>query len=565
MVCVFAYKEFGMKKYLWPRLGGLLAVCLLAACPAGDSEEERKPEIPVLTGVSVETSGIKVSWNPVNGTNVYIVYRRDGSTGNGAPIDEGIGSTNSNYTDTAGTAGQAYSYAVAARNNTGTSEKSVWSEEKVFPADPTVKPGKPAGVEAAAQSSSAITITWTGISNATGYNVYRADSSGGNFTVISGTAPWTGTSYTDSSLTANKEYFYQVTALNAIGESEKSDTASAKTGTAGGADSLVDYTSYESNYAFLLKNYSAEKLVAFKGNLQISNIVGGIPDNASSHAIKNDTDKFTKSEGFPLVLLTEEQYNANKNNLGNPGIIPYARIFVFYNKNGSNEKIYEINSHTSGNRTIVLHNNTGMNVELRRNGIYGIPIGFAPQGMVNNTFYVDDGDYQLFPVFIKYNSLRDEVVTVYPKFSDGNACTDMVSVDERYPSQEFDLSSLLTQDYTFSTGTAHLVIDNQSGAGSINLREGNTVMYTTTGISGIVRSANRTFPVLMIKIGENKYETKQSISTYSVGQFTGTRYPLGEHLLEVDKVYKVTVTGQNISSLQVSEPVEIGSVSLEDF
>jgi hypothetical protein len=426
-------------------------------------------------------------------------------------------------------------------------------------------PAVPANVTAIAQGSNSIVISWNGQSDVTGYRVYRDEITGTFTNCISGATPWNGTQYLDTGLEANKNYYYKVSAVNAKGESEKSAIATTKTGESV-VNSGIDYTSYETNFAFLVKNLSNEKLVAFKSNLQESNIIGGIPAGASSHAIKNDPSKFTKSEGFTLTLLTEDQYIANKTNLGNPALVPFARIFIFFNKNGTNEKIYEIYSRTMGRFIIQLNSGkySNMNIELRRNGIDGIPIGFNPQGMAFSKIYVDQGDYQLFPVFIKYNELRDEVITVYPKFPDGTACQDLMSLYSDHPEANFDIEKLLTSEYKFSTGTAHLIIDNQSGAG-ILLRRGDTTILTSEGIAGIPSGLSRRFPIFMEKIGDNKYEPSQSIQSYGIGQLGTTPKPIGNYSLNVDTVYKVTVTGTNISNLQISAPVEIGTVDLSDF
>jgi hypothetical protein len=77
-----------------------------------------------------------------------------------------------------------------------------------------------------------IALSWTGSSGATGYNIYRSTSSGGE-----GSTPYktgvTGTSWTDTGLTNGTTYYYQVSAVNAVGESGKSTEASAADGPAG--------------------------------------------------------------------------------------------------------------------------------------------------------------------------------------------------------------------------------------------------------------------------------------------------------------------------------------------
>ncbi|MFI0192416.1 chitinase [Streptomyces sp. NPDC017082] len=91
---------------------------------------------------------------------------------------------------------------------------------------PTV-PAAPAGLSVAGTTSSSVSLSWSAVSGATGYNVYR---DGTKVTAV------TGTSATVSGLTASTAYSFQVTATNAAGESAKSATVTGTTtsGTGGG-------------------------------------------------------------------------------------------------------------------------------------------------------------------------------------------------------------------------------------------------------------------------------------------------------------------------------------------
>ncbi|MEV6807217.1 glycoside hydrolase family 18 protein [Streptomyces sp. NPDC051132] len=91
---------------------------------------------------------------------------------------------------------------------------------------PTV-PAAPAGLSIAGTTSSSVSLSWSAVSGATGYNVYR---DGSKVTAV------TGTSATVSGLTASTAYSFQVTATNAAGESAKSATVTGTTtsGTGGG-------------------------------------------------------------------------------------------------------------------------------------------------------------------------------------------------------------------------------------------------------------------------------------------------------------------------------------------
>ncbi|MDD5057446.1 MAG: IPT/TIG domain-containing protein [Sideroxydans sp.] len=93
-------------------------------------------------------------------------------------------------------------------------------------------PATPSGVSASASSTSQISISWTNVSGATSYNVYRSTSS--NVQIIAGNKITSGTSttstpYGDSGLAASTPYYYKVTAVNAAGESGGSSEVSATT------------------------------------------------------------------------------------------------------------------------------------------------------------------------------------------------------------------------------------------------------------------------------------------------------------------------------------------------
>ncbi|MGQ5635380.1 MULTISPECIES: chitinase [unclassified Streptomyces] len=88
---------------------------------------------------------------------------------------------------------------------------------------PTV-PAAPAGLSVSGTTSSSVSLSWTGVSGATGYNVYR---DGAKVTAV------TGTSATVTGLSASTSYSFQVTATNAAGESAKSAAVTATTASGG--------------------------------------------------------------------------------------------------------------------------------------------------------------------------------------------------------------------------------------------------------------------------------------------------------------------------------------------
>ncbi|MEW2509735.1 glycoside hydrolase family 18 protein [Streptomyces sp. NPDC046870] len=107
---------------------------------------------------------------------------------------------------------------------------------------PTV-PAAPSGLSVTGTTSSSVSLSWSAVSGATGYNVYR---NGSKVTAV------TGTSATVTGLTASTSYSFQVTATNAAGESAKSATVTGTTasGTGNGGGSLPKHavTGYWQNF-----------------------------------------------------------------------------------------------------------------------------------------------------------------------------------------------------------------------------------------------------------------------------------------------------------------------------
>lgn len=93
-------------------------------------------------------------------------------------------------------------------------------------AAPPPPPAAPTNLMATAGNAS-VSLTWTGSTGATSYNVYRGTSSGGENTTPIATFV-TQASYTDSTAANGTTYFYEVAAVNSAGTSGMSNEASAK-------------------------------------------------------------------------------------------------------------------------------------------------------------------------------------------------------------------------------------------------------------------------------------------------------------------------------------------------
>lgn len=86
-------------------------------------------------------------------------------------------------------------------------------------------PAAPTGLSATAGNTQ-VSLSWTGSSGATSYNLYRGTTAGGESTTPVATGI-TATSYTNTGLTNGATYYYKVKAVNSSGASAYSNEASA--------------------------------------------------------------------------------------------------------------------------------------------------------------------------------------------------------------------------------------------------------------------------------------------------------------------------------------------------
>jgi len=323
-------------------------------------------------------------------------------------------------------------------------------------------------------------------------------------------------------------------------------------------EETVDFSPHNTDYSILVRNNTNFRLVAFKGDLLPEKLIGGVPAHATGtgHGLPLNPSLFDKTEDFPLILLTEDQYNANKNNLASQKNTPFTRVYVFYNKSGDNTMIYEISGGLGGSNELkVINASNSINVELRVGGVAGETLGYAPAGILETTLKLQDGNYNIFPVLKRYNAFRDVVETTYPQGSGSNyAWFQAYSFGEGTTSATMNLKSIL-QTVKLTSGSAWIVITNNTTSGGIRFVEGTSVYATATGLTNIMSGNPRTFQVDMPKVaGTSKYADFVEKSGWQFGpagfevdlQTSETDATKVTSLkIERDKMYTVTVTGNH--------------------
>lgn len=77
-------------------------------------------------------------------------------------------------------------------------------------------PGKPAIKSVQSTTSKKATVTWSQISGASGYEVYRCNTKSGTYKRIATVSGGSRLTYTNSGLTSQKAYYYKVRAYRTV-------------------------------------------------------------------------------------------------------------------------------------------------------------------------------------------------------------------------------------------------------------------------------------------------------------------------------------------------------------
>jgi fibronectin type 3 domain-containing protein len=173
------------------------------------------PSAPLNLQATSGVAEVALNWSPpvdFGGSAItdYNIYR--GTTSSGEGLLTTIGNQEV-YADTSVTAGTTYYYRVSAVNAIGEGPQSNEASTTI----PT-EPSAPLNFQASAGDGQ-VNLTWSapasnGGLSITNYKVYRGTSSGGE-TYLKNV---TGASYNDTGLTNGKTYYYEVSAVNGVGE-----------------------------------------------------------------------------------------------------------------------------------------------------------------------------------------------------------------------------------------------------------------------------------------------------------------------------------------------------------
>lgn len=185
--------------------------------PAWGKPTAPPPPAPASLSATPGNGSVTLEWPAVAGATSYRIFRSTNGTFDGPPA----GSTSkTTYKITGLVNGTAYSFRVSARGASGDGPMS-----PIATATPAAPTAPPTGVAATAGNTT-ISVSWSAVAGATGYNVYRGTSANGQSATpvaLNVSAP----PFVNTGLTNGITYFYKVTAISAAGESVRSSEANA--------------------------------------------------------------------------------------------------------------------------------------------------------------------------------------------------------------------------------------------------------------------------------------------------------------------------------------------------
>ncbi|MFE6159268.1 chitinase [Streptomyces sp. NPDC056486] len=196
----------------------------LKATPSGQNNAECSQIVKVKPNSTYKLS----SW--VQGSYVYLGARGTGTTdvSTWTPGNSSWQQLSTNFTTGANTTSvTVYTHGWYGQSAYYADDVSVLGPDGGGGTDPVEIPAVPAGLAAGTTTSTSVDLSWTPVSTATGYTVYRDGAK---------VASTSGASTTVTGLTPETTYSFQVSASNAAGESAKSTAVSARTAKGGGGD-----------------------------------------------------------------------------------------------------------------------------------------------------------------------------------------------------------------------------------------------------------------------------------------------------------------------------------------
>ena len=155
----------------------------------------------------------------------YKIYRSTSKNGTYKYIAT-VSSKNNTYTNKGLISGTTYYYKIRAYKTVG--NENIYGEySKVF-SGKTKGPAQVKNLKQIAATKTSIKLSWSKVSNASGYRVYRATSKDGTYKLVAELSGSSKTVYTNKNLSPGKTYYYKVRAYKKVGSKRDYGSYSSK-------------------------------------------------------------------------------------------------------------------------------------------------------------------------------------------------------------------------------------------------------------------------------------------------------------------------------------------------
>jgi uncharacterized delta-60 repeat protein len=295
--CTITGLTNGTTCYFWVKAVNSIGSSPLSASASGTpAAPETAPSAPVIQLVTAGDTQLMVQWAAVTGAAAYEIYSNTLNDSASASKFTGDANTADTACTITGLAnGTAYYIWVKAVNAIGSSPFS--ASASGIPAAPNVAPDAP-GIPLITAGDSQLVIQWSTVSTAASYEVYSSTSNASSTAVkFTGDTNTADTACSMTGLTNGTTYYIWIKAVNAIGKSEFSASASGTPAVPETAPSAPGIPSVTAGYSKLIIKWSA----AAKAS---SYDVYSSTTNDSTTATKFDGDTDTADTSCTLTGLT---------------------------------------------------------------------------------------------------------------------------------------------------------------------------------------------------------------------------------------------------------------------
>ncbi|MGI6175937.1 MAG: Ig-like domain-containing protein [Christensenellales bacterium] len=182
---------------------------------------------PKVASASATNKQVSIKWGKVAGAGGYYVYRSTSKNGTYSRIATVKGGASLSYIDKTISPSKTYYYKIRAYYSKASAANSLDSNPKGI----VTKPNTPGSLKAAASGKTGVKLTWKKTITATGYQIYRASSKGGKYSLIKTISGNSTLQYTDQpSLSKTTTFYYKIRSYKTVGGKNYYGSASSAVG-----------------------------------------------------------------------------------------------------------------------------------------------------------------------------------------------------------------------------------------------------------------------------------------------------------------------------------------------